>query len=549
MVATTEPMTIQKAVQKGGTLIYEAIRNGSLKRNPERRGNGGEPSRDRNVKDDNKRTRTGNAFATTANSVRIKCTGATPKCANCNLHHSPETPCRSCFNCNRLGYLAKDCKVAPRMVNPVNARNPTAAHGACYECGGTDHFKAACPRLNQAQRLGGNHPNQVVTNNGGQGRGNNDNRRKVLRVIGERPQEKVRHLMSAKSKEKKQEEIVVVRNFPEVFPNDLSGLPPTREIEFRIELIPGSIPVAKSPYRLAPSEMEELSGQLRELQDKGSQYFSKIDLRSGYHQLRVHEDDIPKTIFRARYGHFEFTIMPFGLNNAPTIFMALMNRFLGHVINSDGIHVDLSKIEAVKNWEAPRTPSEKCKTFDWGEEQELAFQTLKDKLCNTPVLALPDEPKDFVVYCDASGLGLGCVLMQRGRVIAYASRQLKIHEKNYTTHDLELGLVVFALKIWRHYLYRTKSRFLATVTAKFATILSSIKGKILAAQKEASDELAEMQRGLDEQIDRRSDGALYCLDQIWVTLKGDVRTLIIGETHKSKYSINPGADKMYYCKT
>ncbi|GKE72430.1 putative reverse transcriptase domain-containing protein, partial [Tanacetum coccineum] len=152
-------------------------------------------------------------------------------------------------------------------------------------------------------------------------------------------------------------------------------------------------------------------------------------------------------------------------------------QFLGHVINGDGIHVDTSKIESVKNWEAPRTPSEvrsflglegyylrfienfskiakpltiltqKSKTYDWGEEQENAFQTLKDKLCNAPVLALPDRPEDFVVYCDASGLGLGCVLMQRGKVIAYASRQLKIHEKNYTTHDLKLGAVVFALKI------------------------------------------------------------------------------------------------------
>ncbi|GJR36485.1 reverse transcriptase domain-containing protein [Tanacetum coccineum] len=105
--------------------------------------------------------------------------------------------------------------------------------------------------------------------------------------------------------------------------------------------------------------------------------------------------------------------------------------------------------------------TQKSKTFDWGEEQELTFQTLKDKLCNAPVLALPDRPEDFVVYCDASGLGLGCVLMQRGKVIAYASRQLKIHEKNYTTHDLELGAVVFALKIWRRYLYGTKSVILS----------------------------------------------------------------------------------------
>ncbi|GKD29657.1 putative reverse transcriptase domain-containing protein, partial [Tanacetum coccineum] len=122
------------------------------------------------------------------------------------------------------------------------------------------------------------------------------------------------------------------------------------------------------------------------------------------------------------------------------------SKFLGYVINGNGIHVDPSKTEAVRNWEALRAPSE-------GEEQEKAFQTLKDKLCNAPVLTLPDGPKDFVVYCDASCLGLGYVLMQKGKVIAYASRQLKIHEKNYTTHDLELGTVVFALKIWRHYLY------------------------------------------------------------------------------------------------
>ncbi|GJU47822.1 putative reverse transcriptase domain-containing protein [Tanacetum coccineum] len=253
---------------------------------------------------------------------------------------------------------------------------------------------------------------------------------KVLRVIGERLEEKMRHLRSAKTKEKKQEEIIVVRDYPEVFPDDLSGLTPNREIEFRIKLVPRAIPVVKSPYRLAPSEMEELSGQLKELQDK--------DLRSGYHQLRVQEDDILKTAFRTRYGHFEFTVMPFGLTNARATREEHEVQFLGHVINGDGIHVDPSKIEA-------------------GEEQERAFQTLKDKLCNAPILALLDGPEDFVVYCDASGLGLGCVLMQRDKVITYASRQLKIHEKNCTTHDLELGAVVFALKIWRHYLYRTKS--------------------------------------------------------------------------------------------
>ncbi|GKC06851.1 putative reverse transcriptase domain-containing protein, partial [Tanacetum coccineum] len=161
-------------------------------------------------------------------------------------------------------------------------------------------------------------------------------------------------------------------------------------------------------------------------------------------------------------------------------------QFLGHVIDSQGIHVDPAKIEAVKNWASPTTPTkvrqflglagyyqrfikgfskiaksltelnQKNKKYIWGENQESAFQLLKQKLCKAPILALPEGNDDFIVYCDASHQGLGAVLMQREKVIAYASRQLKPHEENYTTHDLKLGAVVFALKIWRHYLYGTK---------------------------------------------------------------------------------------------
>ncbi|GJT24208.1 putative reverse transcriptase domain-containing protein [Tanacetum coccineum] len=306
-----------------GTLTDEAYRNGSIKKNLEKRGNGGEPSKDKNGRDDNNRSRTRNAFATTTNPVRRENMGAVPKCTTCNFDHSPETPCRTCFNYNHQGNFAKDCRVVPRNVNPINARNPTAR--ACYECGSTDHVKAACPRLNQAQRPGGNHQNQVVAVNGGQGRGKNgmipidlgfsyeieiasgqlveidkvikgckleieghvfdinlipfgsgsfdviismdwlSNHKaeiichekvariplsdgEVLRFIGERPDKKVRHLLSAKAKEQKREELVVVRYFLEVFPDDLSGLPPSRAIEFRIELVPEEIPVAKSPY-------------------------------------------------------------------------------------------------------------------------------------------------------------------------------------------------------------------------------------------------------------------------------------------------------------
>ncbi|GKD69147.1 putative reverse transcriptase domain-containing protein [Tanacetum coccineum] len=161
-------------------------------------------------------------------------------------------------------------------------------------------------------------------------------------------------------------------------------------------------------------------------------------------------------------------------------------QFMGHVIDRSGVHVDPVKIEAIKSWAAPATPTEvsqflglagyyrrfiegfsliskpltkltqKNKKYEWGKEEEEAFQTLKQKLCSAPILALPEGTEDFMVYCDASLKGYGAALMHREKVIAYASRQLKVHEENYTTHDLELGVVVFALRLWRHYLYGTK---------------------------------------------------------------------------------------------
>nr|GEY93153.1 reverse transcriptase domain-containing protein [Tanacetum cinerariifolium] len=244
-------------------------------------------------------------------------------------------------------------------------------------------------------------------------------------------------VMEKKSNEKRLEDIPVFRELAEVFPKNLPGLPPVRQAKFQIDLIPGAAPVARAPYRLAPLEMQELSDQLQELADRGSSVYSKIDLRSGYHQLRVRDEDIPKTAFRM----------------------------------SQGIHVNPAKIEAVKDWTSPTTPTEirqvlglvgyywrfikdfskiaksltelsqENKKYIWGENLESAFQLLKQKLCEAPILALPEGNNDFVVYCDALQQGMGAVLMRREKVIAYASRQLKPHEENYTTHDLELGAV------------------------------------------------------------------------------------------------------------
>nr|GEY82926.1 putative reverse transcriptase domain-containing protein [Tanacetum cinerariifolium] len=307
--------------------------------------------------------------------------------------------------------------------------------------------------------------------------------------------------------------VPVIRDFPEVFPEELPGLPPPRQVEFRIDLVSGATPVERTPYGLTPSEMKELSVQLQELLEKGfihlssspwgapvlfvkkkdrsfrmcidyhelnkltvknryplpriddlfdqlqgSSVYSKIDLRSGYHQLRIKEEDIPITAFRTRYGHFEFYVMPFRLTNVSAVFMDLMNSvckpyldkfvivFIDDILvysKDEEEHEKHLKItlELLKK-ERLYAKFSKCdfwldsknKKYKWGkeEEEEEAFQTLKQKLC------------------------YGAVLMQREKMIAYASRQLKVHEENYTTHDLELRAVVFALRLWILYLYGTK---------------------------------------------------------------------------------------------
>jgi hypothetical protein len=397
----------------------------------------------------------------------------------------------------------------------------------------------------------------------------------------------------------KVKDIPIVCEFPDVFPDDLPGMPPDRDIEFIIELQPGTAPISKRPYRMPPNELAELKIQLQDLLDKGyirpsaspwgcsalfvkkkddslrlcvdyrplnavtiknkyplpridilfdqlagARVFSKIDLRSGYHQIKIRPSDIPKTAFSTRYGLYEYLVMSFGLTNAPAYFMYLMNsvfmpeldkfvvvfiddiliysrtkedhanhlrvvlqrlrdhrlyakfskcefwldsvKFLGHTISSQGISVDPTKVQEVMDWNPPTSVHQirsflglagyyrrfipdfskiakpmtellkKEVKFRWDDKCEEAFHALRKLLTTAPVLAQPDSTQPFDVYCDASGIGLGCVLMQNNRVIAYASRALRTHEQNYPTHDLELAAVIHALKIWRHHLMGAK---------------------------------------------------------------------------------------------
>ncbi|GJV02712.1 putative reverse transcriptase domain-containing protein [Tanacetum coccineum] len=334
-----------------------------------------------------------------------------------------------------------------------------------------------------------------------------------------------------KSEEKRLEDVPILRDFPKVFPEDLTGLPSTRQMEFRIDLVPGAAPVVRAPYRLTPSEMKELSEQLKELSDKGFIRPSSSPWGAPVLNKKEHEEHLKailellkKEELYAKFSKCEFWI--------PKV------QLLGHVIDSQGIHVDPAKIESIKDWASPKSPT-KIRQF-------LG-------LASAPILALPDRSEDFITYCDASIKGSGDVLMQREKVIAYASRQLKIHEKNYTTHDLELEAVVFALKIWRHYLYELLSDYDCDIryhpekanvvadalTRKPENIKSEDVGGMLIENSKDPEKFRT------EKLEPRADGTLCLNGRSWLPCYGDLRTMIMHESHKSKYSIHPSFEKMY----
>ncbi|GJV78725.1 putative reverse transcriptase domain-containing protein [Tanacetum coccineum] len=557
-------------------------------------------------------------------------------------------------NCKKVGHMTRECR------NPTAARNQRTH--TCYECGSLRHFKSKCPivkfqkRVNKkistlSERQAENKRKLNNTSKNNQNQQQPNKRQNTGKAYAAGHGEKkyyggskplcpkcnyyhdgpcapkchgcniVGHLVlevEDKSKKKRLEDVPIVQDFPKVIPEDLSGLPPTRQVEIsnQSELSDkGFIRPSSSPWGAQVLFVKKKDGSFqmcidyRELnkltvknryplpriddlfdQLQGSSVYSIIDLRSGYHQLRVREEDIPKTSFRTRYGHYEFQVMPFGLTNAPAVLMDFMNRVCKPYLDKFVIiFIDDIMIYS-KNKQEHKEHLKLILELLKKEELYAKFSKcefwIPKKLCSALILALPEGSKDFIAYCDALKKGLGAVLMQREKVISYASRQLKIHEKNYTTHDLELGAVVFALKIWRHYLYGTKctvftdhkslqhildQKELNMRQRRWLELLSDYdcdiryhpgKANVVAdalSRKEREPPLrvralvmtisldlpkkilnAQTKVQKPENIKNEDVGGMS-----WLPCYGDLRTVIMHESHKSKYSIHPGSDKMY----
>nr|GEY40198.1 hypothetical protein [Tanacetum cinerariifolium] len=450
------------------------------------------------------------------------------------------------------------------------------------------------------------------------------------------------------------DEVLIIRGDDCDGRKDFPRLPHARQVEFQIDLVFGVAHVARSSYQLAPVEMQELSTQLQELSNRGfirpssspwgapvlfvekkdgsfrkcidycelnklnvknrypllrigdlfdqlqgSRVYSKINMRSGYHQLRVREEDIPNTAFMTRYGHYEFQVMPFGLTNSHAIFIDLMNRVCKPYL--DRFMIIFIDYILIYSKSRKRHEGHLNLILRLLKKEELYAKFSQCEFWLSKVQFLGHVIDSEGIHVDP---GFGAVLMQKEKVIAYASCQLNVHKKNYTTHDLELGVVVFALKMWRHYLYGTKcvvvfinhkslqhildqkelnirqQRWLELlsdydyeiryhpgkanvvadalsqkerskplrVQALVMTIGLNLSKQILIAQSEARKEenfINEDLHGMINKLELRTDGTLCLNSRSWISCYGDLRALIMHESHKSKYSIHHGSNKMY----
>ncbi|GJW53949.1 putative reverse transcriptase domain-containing protein [Tanacetum coccineum] len=565
--------------------------------------------------------------------------GSKPLCPKCNYHH--DGPCApKCTNCKSIGHLACDCK-----SQSVAANNNQRAQGTnqrvltCFECGAQGHFRSDFPKLKNM-----NQGNQA-------GNGNAIARAYAVGTTGTNPNSNV---VTGTFLLNNCYALILFdtgadRSFVSTTFSSLIDIIPTiLDHGYDVELADGRIIWVNTLIRGCTLNFLNHPFNINLIPiEMGS-----FDVIIGMDWVR--EEDIPKTAFRTRYGHYEFQVMSSSLTNAPALFMDLMNRvckpyldkfvivFIDDILiylnnkqeheeylklilellkkeQIQGIHVDPAKIESIKDWASPKTATkirqfldlvdyyrrfiegfskiakpmtkltQKKVKFDWGDKAETAFQLIKQKLCSAPILALPEGSEDFIVYYDASIKGLGVVLMQREKVIAYASRQLKIHENNYTTHDLELGAVVFALKIWRHYLQRRWLELLSDydceiryhpgkanvvadalsmkeqnkplqVRALVMTIGFDLPKRILEAQIEAikpenlkSKDMGGMlienskdpEKPKKEKLEPHANETLCLNNRSWLPCYDDLRTLIMHESHKSKYCVHSGSDKMY----
>ncbi|GJR70751.1 putative reverse transcriptase domain-containing protein [Tanacetum coccineum] len=539
--------------------------------------------------------------------------GSLPKCTKCHFHHNG--PCtQKCHKCNKVGHFARDC----RSTGNTNIANTQKGNGAapkgngCFECGALGHFKRDCPKLKNKDGGNGNAQGWVYAVGNAEKRGNASGN-PDSNIITDHPFNIDLMPVELGSFDViigmdwlRRCHVVIVCDeklvqvpYENGSRKEYGVFPPARPVEFQIDLIPGAAPVARAPYRLAPSEMKELSEQLQELSDKGfirpsslpwgapvlfvkkkdGSFRMCIDyhLRSGYHQLRVREQDIPKTAFRTRYGHYKFQVMPFRLTNAPAVFMDLMNRVCKPYLDKFVI-VFIDDILIYSKDE---------------KEHEEHLKAILELLKKEKLYAKLSKLRQFWLYlkeaktikgpyCDASHKGLGAVLMQREKVIAYASRQLKVHEKNYTTHDLELGSLNMRQRCWLELLSRWlellsdydcdiryhpgKANVVADalshkerteplcVQALVMTIGLDLPKRILEAQIEAQkpeDLVNEDVGGIirrdipKERLEPRANGTLCLHGRSWIPCYGDLRSVIMHESHKSKYSIHPGSEKMY----